>query len=181
MYNTRTKKGDFQEALANLEQNITNSINSITTELKKEINSLKDVIIKQLLDENLILRGRCSKLDQKLIEFECSTNNLEQYGRRNNIISSGILDSIDNNQLEESATEILTDINVNVASIDIEALKLVLGLVRGILKLAALKPLFVSLTGNILSKLCKIKIKFLKSKENIHLTLTIIPFSLART
>ena len=28
-YNTRTKKGDFKEALANVEQNITNSINSV--------------------------------------------------------------------------------------------------------------------------------------------------------
>ena len=92
------------------------------------------------------MRGRCSKSDQKLIEFECSTNSLEQYGRRNNIINSGIPDSTDNNQLEESATEILTDINVNVASNDIEALKFVMRLVRGILKLAALKPLFVLLT-----------------------------------
>ena len=59
-YNTRTKKGDFQEALANLEQNITDSINSVKTE---EINNLKDVIIKRLKDENVTLRDRCSKLE----------------------------------------------------------------------------------------------------------------------
>ena len=58
-YNTRTKNGDFQETLANLEQNITNSINSI----KEEINNPKDVIIKRLQDENVILRNRCSKLE----------------------------------------------------------------------------------------------------------------------
>ena len=120
-YNTRTKKGDFQEALANLEQNITNSINSVKTELKEEINNLKDVIIKQLQDEHVILRDRCHKLEQKLVEFECSTNNLEQYGSRNNIIISGIPDSIDNNQLEESVTGVLTDININVASNYIDA------------------------------------------------------------
>ena len=40
------KKSDFQEDLANLEQNITNSINSVKTELKEEINNLKGVIIK---------------------------------------------------------------------------------------------------------------------------------------
>ena len=34
-YNTRTKKDDFQEALANLEQNIINSINSVKTDLKE--------------------------------------------------------------------------------------------------------------------------------------------------
>ena len=119
-YNKRTKKGDFQEALANLEQNITNSINSVKTELKEE-NNLKDVVIKRLQDENVILRDRCSKLEQKLVECEYSANNLEQYGRRNNIIISGILDSVGVNQLEESVTDIFTDINVNVASNDIEA------------------------------------------------------------
>ena len=61
-YNTRTKNGDFQKAHANLEQNITNSINSVKTELKEEINNLKDVIIKRLQDENVVLRDRCSKL-----------------------------------------------------------------------------------------------------------------------
>ena len=120
-YNARTKKGGFQEALVNLEQNITNFINSVKTEPKEEINNLKAVIIKQLQDKNVILRDRCSKLVQKLVEFECSTNNIKQYVRRNNIIISGIPDSVDKNQLEDSVTEILTDINVNVESNDIEA------------------------------------------------------------
>ena len=66
-YNTRTKKGDFQEALANLEQNITNSINWVKTQPEEEINNLKDVIIKRLQDENVILRDRCSKLEQRLV------------------------------------------------------------------------------------------------------------------
>ena len=118
---TRTKKGDFRGALVNLEQNNTNFINSIKTESKEEINNLKAVIIKRLQDKNVILRDRCSKLEQKLVEFECSTNNLKQYGRRNNIIISGIPDSVDNNQLEDSVTEILTNINVNVKSNDVEA------------------------------------------------------------
>ena len=120
-YNTRAKKGDFQEAPANLEQNITNSINSVKTELKEEINNLKDVIIKRLKDENVILRDRCSKLEQKLVEFEYSNNNLEQYGRRNNIIISGIPGSVNVNQLEESVTEIPTEININVVSNAVEA------------------------------------------------------------
>ena len=134
-YNTRTNKSDFQDALASLEQNITNSINSmkldvnsikedissVKTDLKDEINNLKDVIIKRLQDENATLRDRCSKLEQRLIEFESSTNNLEQYGRRNNIVISVIPDSVDINELEESVTEILTDIDVNVTSNDIEA------------------------------------------------------------
>ena len=76
--------------------------------------------MKRLQNESVILRDRFSKLQQKLVEFEYSTNNLGQYGRRNNIVISGIPDSIDVYQLEESVTEILADINV-VASNDIEA------------------------------------------------------------
>ena len=59
-YNTRTNKGDFQDALASIEQNITNSINWIKTDinsiksdislvktdLKDLINNLKVVILK---------------------------------------------------------------------------------------------------------------------------------------
>ena len=55
----------------------------------------KDVIIKRLQNENVVLSDRCSKLEQKLVEFECPSNNVEQYGRRNNIIISGIPDSVD--------------------------------------------------------------------------------------
>ena len=75
-YNTRTKKNEFQDALASLEVNLNNSIKSIKSDLKDEINNLKDVIIKRLQDENVILRNRCSNLEQKLIEFETSTNKL---------------------------------------------------------------------------------------------------------
>ena len=138
-YNTRIKKSDFQEALANLEQNIANSIISVKTELKEEINNLKDVTIKRIQDENVILWDRCSNLEQKLVEFEYSTNNLEQYGRRNNIIISGIPDSINVNQLEESLKFLLTLMLMWQAMI----LKLAIGSVRKIPELAALKLLFV--------------------------------------
>ena len=120
-YNTRAKKNEFQDALASLEVNLNNSIKSIISDLKDEINSLKDVIIKRLQDENVILRNRCSNLEQKLTEFETSTDKLEQYGRRNNIIISGIPDSVNTEDLEESVTEILSDIDVNVTTNDIEA------------------------------------------------------------
>ena len=120
-YNTRTKKNEFQDALASLVVNVNNSIKSIKSYLKDEINNLKDVIIKRLQDENVILRNRCSNLEQKLTEFETSTNKLEQYGRRNNIIISGIPDSVKTEDLEESVTEILRDIDVKVTISDIES------------------------------------------------------------
>ena len=84
-YNTRTNKGNFQDVLASIEQNTTNSINSIKSDISSvktdEINNLKDVIIKRLQDENATLRERCSKLEQRLVVSESSTSNLEQYGR----------------------------------------------------------------------------------------------------
>ena len=73
-YNTATKKGDIQEALTGLEQNVTNS-KTVKTELNEEINNLKNVIIKRLQDENIILKDRCNKLEQKLVEFEYSNLN----------------------------------------------------------------------------------------------------------
>ena len=84
-YNTRTNKGNFQDALASIEQNTNNSINSIKSDISSvktdEINNLKDVIIKRLQDVNATFRERCSKLEQRLVVFESSTSNLEQYGR----------------------------------------------------------------------------------------------------
>ena len=176
-YNTRTKKGGFQEALVNLEQNITNFINSVKTEPKEEINNLKAVIIKRLQDKNVILRDRCSKLEQKLVEFEYSTNNLKQYGRRNNIIISGIPDSVDNNQLEDSV-KILTDINVNVESNDIEACHRIgkkdsrIGSTKTIIRFVNKKHTKQALYN---------KKKTFSSQKKYTFNPTIIPFSLART
>ena len=45
-YNTRTKKNEIQDALASLEVNLNNSIKSIKSDLKDEINNLNDIIIK---------------------------------------------------------------------------------------------------------------------------------------
>ena len=85
---------------------------------------------------------------QKLVEFECFTNNLEQYGIRKNIIISGIPDSVDNIQLEASVLKFLLTLTLIWQVI---ILKLVMGVVRRILELAALKQLFVLLIGNMLS------------------------------
>ena len=61
-------------------------------------------------DENTTLKEWCSKLEQRLVVFESSTNSLEQYGRRNNIVISGIPDSVDINHLLNQI--LLSDIDV---------------------------------------------------------------------
>ena len=81
---------------------------------------LKDVIIKCLQDENtLLIRSRCSKLEDKVVSLESSVNQVEQYGRRNNIVISGIPDDVADD-LEDAVTSIMEDVDVIVQNGDIE-------------------------------------------------------------
>ena len=91
-YNTRTKKESVvsSECLQTLEANIINNINS----LKDEIISLKDTVIKRLQEENERLRVKCQQLENRVAFIESSHDALEQYGRRNNLVISGIPDSV---------------------------------------------------------------------------------------
>ena len=111
-YNTRTKKESVvsSECLQTLEANIINNINS----LKDEIISLKDTFIKRLQEENEILRVKCQQLQTKVAFIESSHDPLEQYGTRNNLVISGIPDSVQDSELESTVTSILSDIDVNV-------------------------------------------------------------------
>ena len=88
--------------------------------LDKEILNLKDVISKNLQDENQRLRKKVSDLESKVITLESDHNSLEQYGRRNNIEISGILDTVPDQNLEQKVIEILDEIDVSVSPIDIE-------------------------------------------------------------
>ena len=109
-YNTRSKMVDTvaitQEDLTRLQQNIIDSlkdeISNGNSRLKDEISNLKDTVIKRLQEENQILRQKCNKLDAKIVKLETEQNSLAQYGRRNNIVISGIPDSIDDSNLENT-------------------------------------------------------------------------------
>ena len=117
-YNTRTKKESVvsSECLQTLETNIINNINS----LKDEIISLKDTVIKKLQEENERLRVKCQQLENKVAFIESSHDALEQYGRRSNLVISGIPDSVQDSELESTVTSILSDIDVNVESREVE-------------------------------------------------------------
>ena len=52
--------------------------------------------------------------------IESSHDALEQYGRRNNLVISGIPDSIQDSELESTVTSILSDTDVNVESREVE-------------------------------------------------------------
>ena len=89
--------------------------------LDKEILNLKDIIIKNIQDENQRLRKKVSDLESKVISLENDHNSLKQYGRRNNLEISGILDTVPDQNLEQKVTEILDEIDVSVSPNDIEA------------------------------------------------------------
>ena len=94
-------------------QNITN--------LKDEVINLKDIIIKNLQDENKRLKTKVNVLENKIIDLEIQNNNLDQYSRRNNVEISGIPQSVSDNQLEEKVVDILKAIDVNITTNETEA------------------------------------------------------------
>ena len=112
-YNTRTKKqkdeNNMLVALANLETELLDGFSS----LKDEVISLKDVITRNLQEENAKLRSRFEVLENKF-------NHLEEYGRRCNIELSEITDSIGGNKLECSVIKVMKAIDIEVDDRDIE-------------------------------------------------------------
>ena len=129
-YNTRSSKvadtvAITQEDLIRLQQNIIDSlkdeISNGNSSLKDEINNLKDTVIKCLQEENKNLQQKCNKLKAKIVKLETEQNSLAQYGRRYNIVISGIPDSIDDNNLENTVISMMSNINVYIEENDIEA------------------------------------------------------------
>ena len=163
-YNTSSSKvvdtvAITQEDLKRLQQNITDNhkdeISNGNSSLKDEINNLKDTVIKRLQEENKNLRQKCNKLEAKIAKLETEQNSLVQYGRSNNIVFSGMPDSIDDNNLENTVISMMSDINLNIEENEIEACH------RFSKPDVASKSLFVLPTG-------KIAIKFLKIKRNLQ-------------
>ena len=117
-YNTRTKRESVvsTECLQTQEANIINNINN----LKDEIINLKDTVIKRLQEENERLRVKCQQLENRVAPIESSHDALEQYGRRNNLVISGIPGSVQDSDLESTVTSILSDIDINVESKEVQ-------------------------------------------------------------
>ena len=81
---------------------------------------MKDTLIKRLQQENERLRVKCQQLENRVALIESSHDSLEQYGRRNNLVISGIPDSVQDFDLESTVTSILSDTDVNVESREVE-------------------------------------------------------------
>ena len=118
-YNTRGKRdiAITTDSLKNLEDNIISNINS----LRDDFNSPKDVVTKRLQEDNTRLRAKCDCLERKLDVLQSSIDDLERYDQRNNLILSGVPDSISDDDLEETVTAILSDIDVQVTANKVKA------------------------------------------------------------
>ena len=97
-----------QDSLDKLEKSIIQSINS----LKDEIVNLKDIVIKNLQEENARLKVKFEKLENRVAILESNHNDLAQYGRCNNIVFGGIPENVSDNNLESTAMSVLSDIDV---------------------------------------------------------------------
>ena len=106
---------------SNLIINLEKKILSRFDGLNKELLNLKDVIIKDLQLENQRLRMKVKNLENKVMPLEINGNHLEQYGKRNNLEITGIPDDVSDENLEEKVIQVLSEIQVNVSSSNIEA------------------------------------------------------------
>ena len=98
-------------------ENITNLETKLLSwfdELTKELLNVKDVIIKNLQAEDERLREKVCSLESKVTSLEINQNELEQYGRRNNIEVSGIPDSVKDSCLEEKIISVFTSFGIDV-------------------------------------------------------------------
>ena len=117
-YNTRTKEtASYSDELSKLKAELFERFDSVTA----EISNLKDVIIENLRDENMRLRNRIELLENKAIIAETVNNNIEQYGRRNNIEITGIPDSVSKENFEKTVIEVCNKLNMEITEKDIEA------------------------------------------------------------
>ena len=110
-YNTRAKKDSAvtSESLQNKEDNTIKNVNSVIDE---NIN-LKETVIKWLQEDNEKLRDKCRKLENKLNTVETSLDALQQYRRSNDIVITGIPDSVQETDLESTMPSIILMLMLN--------------------------------------------------------------------
>ena len=76
-----------------------------------EFNILKDGVKKRLEEHNAQLRTKCECLEKRVHVLQPSTDDLELYDWRNNLIWSVIPDSVSDDDFEEIVTATLSDID----------------------------------------------------------------------
>ena len=115
-FTTVTSESDTAnlDPLANLESKLLARFDAVQSELL----NVKNIIIKNLREENERLREKVSQLDKKIISLESRHNMLKQYGRRNNLEIAGIPNSVPQKDLESKVVNIVSAIGFNVSKDD---------------------------------------------------------------
>ena len=83
-------------------------------DLRDEMINTKNIIIKNIQDENAQLKETIANLQRKVIIFETAMNSVEQCDRRNNIAATGIPDNIENTNLEHSVIEVFKGADIQI-------------------------------------------------------------------
>ena len=89
-------------------------------DLRDEMINTKNILIKNIRDENAQLKKTIANLQHKVIILETATNSVEQYDRRNNIEITGIPDNIEDKNLEHSVIEVFKAGDIQISHNDIE-------------------------------------------------------------
>lgn len=105
-----------QDYLDKLKQSIIQNIDS----LEDEIINLQYIAIKNLQDKNAILKIGYEKIENIVTILESNHNDLAQYGRHNNAVSSRIPENVPDNDLENIVLSVMLDIDVKVEPRDNE-------------------------------------------------------------
>ena len=119
-YNTKSKEMSDSKILveiSKLREELVENFKKSFTDIKNEMINLKEVIIKNPQNENKRLNDV-----EEIISLESKSNSVEQYGRQNNMEINGIPNSISDDNLESTVTNVLSKAtNVHVTADDIEA------------------------------------------------------------
>ena len=103
--------------ISKLREELVENFKKSFTDIKNEMINLKEVIIKNPQNENKRLNDV-----EEIISLESKSNSVEQYGRQNNMEINGIPNSISDDNLESTVTNVLSKAtNVHVTADDIEA------------------------------------------------------------
>ena len=79
---------------------ITKANEEVAQGIKNDINEIRNVTIKRLIDENQILRSRVALLEEITIEKERERNSMAQHSRKVNLKIDGIPASVEQDQLK---------------------------------------------------------------------------------
>ena len=128
MPETRTQKDKQEHMIDSLYKLITEKSDAIQNSIDQQnsdILSIRDVVIKNLQDENAALKSRIASLEERVENMESESIKTgknsyqnDQYLRQNNIEIDGIPNEITDDQLEPTVKQVLYKIGVNLFEIE---------------------------------------------------------------